>query len=151
MWFLSNITAGNQQQVQAVIDHDLIPLVIHHLAKSDFQTQKEAAWAVSNMTISGSKEQVKYLVSKGVILPLCNMLNVKDPQVIQVVLDGIHNMLKIAGSSNETEEIADMIEECGGLDKIEALQNHENEDIYKLTFEIIDNFFSEEVSYIFCS
>ena len=31
MWFLSNITAGNQQQVQAVIDAELIPLIIHHL------------------------------------------------------------------------------------------------------------------------
>jgi importin subunit alpha-4/3 len=33
VWFLSNITAGNQQQVQAVIDHDLVPLIIQHLRK----------------------------------------------------------------------------------------------------------------------
>ena len=33
VWFLSNITAGNMQQVQAVIDAGLVPLVIHHLAK----------------------------------------------------------------------------------------------------------------------
>lgn len=33
MWFLSNITAGNQQQVQAVIDAGLIPMIIHQLAK----------------------------------------------------------------------------------------------------------------------
>lgn len=31
VWFLSNITAGNQQQVQAVIDAQLIPDVIRHL------------------------------------------------------------------------------------------------------------------------
>ncbi len=31
VWFLSNITAGNQQQVQAIIDAQLIPDVIHHL------------------------------------------------------------------------------------------------------------------------
>jgi len=33
VWFLSNITAGNQQQVQAVIDAGLVPLIVHHLDK----------------------------------------------------------------------------------------------------------------------
>lgn len=33
VWFLSNITAGNQHQVQAVIDADLLPLIIRNLSK----------------------------------------------------------------------------------------------------------------------
>ena len=33
VWFLSNITAGNQSQVQAVIDKDLVPLIITHLTR----------------------------------------------------------------------------------------------------------------------
>lgn len=142
VWFLSNITAGNQQQVQAVIDTGLIPLIIRHLQGSDFQTQKEAAWAISNLTISGKKEQVTYVVEQGVIPPFCNLLSVKDTQVVNVVLDGINNILKMAG--DELETICQMIEECGGLDKIESLQNHENEDIYKLAYDIIDHYFSEE-------
>lgn len=54
VWFLSNITAGNQQQVQAVVHAGLIPMIIHQLAKGDFVTQKEAAWAISNLMISGT-------------------------------------------------------------------------------------------------
>ncbi|XP_066456662.1 importin subunit alpha-3 isoform X2 [Eleutherodactylus coqui] len=147
VWFLSNITAGNQQQVQAVIDANLVPMIIHLLDKGDFGTQKEAAWAISNLTISGRKDQVStelvaYLIQQNVIPPFCNLLTVKDAQVIQVVLDGLSNILKMA--DDEAETIANLIEECGGLEKIEQLQSHENEDIYKLAFEIIDQFFSSD-------
>ncbi|XP_076665643.1 karyopherin alpha3 [Andrena cerasifolii] len=142
VWFLSNVTAGNQSQVQDVIDAGLLPLIIRNLAKGEFQTQKEAAWAISNLTISGNRDQVTRLIQDGVIEPFCGLLSCKDTQVVQVVLDGIHNMLKVAGP--QVEQLANMIEECSGMDKIEALQNHENVEIYKLAYDIIEQYFSEE-------
>lgn len=112
VWFLSNITAGNQSQVEAVIEAGLLPLIILNLSKSDFQTQKEAAWAISNFTISGNRDQVARLIHEGVIEPFCDLLSCKDTQVIQIVLDGINNMLKLAGQ--EVEQLSNMIEECSG-------------------------------------
>lgn len=53
-------------------------------------------------------------------------------------------MLKMAGS--EAERIATLIEECDGVSKIEELENHENAEIYKLAYEIIEKFFSAAVS-----
>ncbi|KAL3104108.1 hypothetical protein niasHS_002135 [Heterodera schachtii] len=143
VWFLSNITAGNENQVQSVIDAGLVPMVIHLLDKGDFQTQKEAAWAVSNLNISPSNlTKNKFNVENGVIVPFCNLLGVRDSQIVQVVLDGLNNILKKSGP--HTDEVCQKIEECGGLDKIEHLQNHESEEIYKMAYEIIDNFFSSE-------
>lgn len=60
------------------------------------------------------------------------------------MLDGINNMLKMAGP--HVEHISNMIEECEGMAKIEELQNHENIEIYKLAYDIIEQFFSDEVS-----
>ena len=56
--------------------------------------------------------QVAYVVENGVIPPFCDLLSVKDSQVVNVVLDGINNMLKMAG--NEVDHICQMIEECQG-------------------------------------
>jgi len=59
-----------------------------------------------------------------------------------VILDGLANVLKMAGP--DAEFIATAIEEAGGLDKIEKLQHHRNEDIYKLAYTIIDKYFTLE-------
>lgn len=56
--------------------------------------------------------QVAYLIQQNVIPPFCNLLTVKDAQVVQVVLDGLSNILKMA--EEEAETIANLIEECGG-------------------------------------
>lgn len=140
VWFLSNITAGNQTQVQQVIDAGLLPLIIQTLETGEFQTQKEAAWAISNFTVSGRPDQVEVLVVCGTIGPFCKLLDVKDTQVVQIVLDGLHNILKMAGDNSDA--VATMIEEAGGLDKIELLQHHQNDEIYRLAFQIIDKYFS---------
>ncbi len=85
-----------------MIDAELIPLITHHLSKSDFLTQREAAWAINNMTINGNKQQIQYLVQQGVIEPLRNLLAFKDVQVIEVVLNGLINILKMSDKQYST-------------------------------------------------
>ena len=40
-----------------------------------------------------------------------------------------------------TNEYAEHVEECGGLDLIEALQRHENEDIYNKAVAMLKQYF----------
>lgn len=66
----------------------------------------------------------------------------KEWGIIIVVLDGLNNILTAAEKSRQLEQVAIMIEEAGGLDKLEALQQHENERIYQKSMTMIDTFFS---------
>lgn len=49
-WTLSNITAGNENQIQACIDLGIVDKLIHLLINDEIDIKKEAVWAVSNCT-----------------------------------------------------------------------------------------------------
>uniref|UniRef100_F6PKL1 Importin subunit alpha n=2 Tax=Ciona intestinalis TaxID=7719 RepID=F6PKL1_CIOIN len=143
-WTLSNITAGTQAQIQAIIDAHLIPILIALLMKGDYKTQKEACWAITNYTSGASIEQLVYLANNDVIPALCCLLEVKEPKILQVCLDGITNMLVTAEKVGEIEAMCCALESCGGVDHIEHLQQHANETVYSMALNIIDRFFNCE-------
>ncbi|KAI9583927.1 importin subunit alpha [Glossina fuscipes] len=143
-WTVSNITAGNQAQIQAVIESGIFVELRNVLEHGDFKSQKEAAYAVTNTTTSGTPEQVIDLIEKYQIFkPFCDLLEAKDPRTVVVVLSGLTNLFALASKLGGTENLCLMLEEMGGLDKLENLQQHENEDIYKKAFAIIDTYFSD--------
>lgn len=95
----------------------------------------------------GSADQVKYLVSQNCIPPLCDLLTVMDAKIVQVALSGLENILRFGDAEAKetgTNPYAVLVEECYGLDKIEFLQSHENLDIYRKAFEIIERYFGSE-------
>ncbi|KAG7212988.1 hypothetical protein KM043_002328 [Ampulex compressa] len=147
-WTVSNITAGNPQQIQAVIDANIFPMLIDILGKAEFKTRKEAAWAITNATSGGTPEQTRYLAAQGCIPPLCDLLTVMDPRIVQVALSGLENILRLGEQGvsvhNRINPYTVMIEECYGLDKIEFLQSHKNRDIYQKAFDIIERYFGSE-------
>lgn len=147
-WTVSNITAGNRQQIQAVIDGNIFPVLICLLETAEFRTRKEATWAITNATSAGDPEQIKYLVSQNCVKPLCDLLTVMDAKMIQVALTGIENILKAgefeAYGASGPNPYALIVEECYGLEKIEFLQSHDNMEIYKKSFEIIERYFGAD-------
>ncbi|KAJ3343404.1 Importin alpha subunit (Karyopherin alpha subunit) (Serine-rich RNA polymerase I suppressor protein) [Entophlyctis luteolus] len=149
-WTISNITAGNPAQIDAIINANIIPPLIEILAHGDFKTKKEACWAISNATSGGlaKPDQIRYLVQQGVIKPLCDLLTINDPRIVQVALDGLENILKIGeidkALNNGINAYADHIDTAGGVEKIYVLQNHDNSEIYRKSYQIIQKYYNDE-------
>uniref|UniRef100_A0A6Q2XI05 Importin subunit alpha n=1 Tax=Esox lucius TaxID=8010 RepID=A0A6Q2XI05_ESOLU len=152
-WTISNITAGNRAQIQTVIDANIFPVLIDILQKAEFRTRKEAAWAITNATSGGTPEQIRYLVNLGCIKPLCDLLTVMDSKIVQVALNGLENILRLGDQEAKQDggqhgsginPYCSLIEEAYGLDKIEFLQSHENQEIYQKAFDLIEHYFGVE-------
>ena len=146
-WTLSNITAGTKEQIQAVIDANIIPPLVQLLSYAEFDIKKEAAWALSNATSGGMPHQIKFLVTCGCIKPLCDLLTCSDARIIIVALEGLENILKVGEdekTANGMNPYVTQIEDAGGLDKIEHLQEHQNEDIYNKAVTLLESYFELE-------
>ncbi|XP_038146597.1 importin subunit alpha-8 [Cyprinodon tularosa] len=143
-WALSNIAAGPCKQIQQLITCGLLPPLVEVLRNGDFKTQKEAVWAVTNFTSGGTVEQVVKLVQSGALEAIINLLQVKDAKVILVLLEAVNNIFMAAEKLGETEKLCLLIEELGGLERLEVLQNHPNEMVYQAAHDLIQKYFNDD-------
>ncbi|KAG9130648.1 hypothetical protein Leryth_011912 [Lithospermum erythrorhizon] len=149
-WTISNITAGNITQIQAVIEANIISPLIFLLQNAEFDIKKEAAWAVSNATSGGSHDQIRFLANQGCIKPLCDLLICPDPRIVTVCLEGLENILKVGEADKEmglnggVNLFAQAVDECEGIDKIENLQTHDNNEIYEKAIKLLEKYWAEE-------
>eukprot|EP00199_Chlamydomonas_sp_CCMP681_P000137 CAMPEP_0119102220 /NCGR_PEP_ID=MMETSP1180-20130426/1038_1 /TAXON_ID=3052 ORGANISM="Chlamydomonas cf sp, Strain CCMP681" /NCGR_SAMPLE_ID=MMETSP1180 /ASSEMBLY_ACC=CAM_ASM_000741 /LENGTH=543 /DNA_ID=CAMNT_0007086467 /DNA_START=102 /DNA_END=1733 /DNA_ORIENTATION=+ len=146
-WTISNITAGTKEQIQAVFEANLVAPLVGLLSTAEFDIKKEAAWAVSNATSGGTPDQIRMLVECGCIKPLCDLLSVNDARIVTVALEGLENVLKVGDTikkmpgSNGINPYAQLVEDAEGLDKIENLQDHPNEELYEKAVHLLETYF----------
>jgi len=92
----------------------------------------------------------RFLVSQGCIKPLCDLLVCPDPRIVTVCLEGLENILKVGeaeknlGNSGDVNFYAQMIDDAEGLEKIENLQSHDNNEIYEKAVKILETYWLEE-------
>eukprot|EP00916_Digyalum_oweni_P011221 GHVL01018719.1.p1 GENE.GHVL01018719.1~~GHVL01018719.1.p1 ORF type:complete len:512 (+),score=98.64 GHVL01018719.1:38-1573(+) len=148
-WTISNITAGNKEQIQEVLNVGLIPPLVSLLSTAEFDIKKEAAWAISNATSGGSQQQVEYIVECGAIKPICDLLTANDTKIINVALEALDNILR-AGKQKQKDANLDvnpycaLVDQGGGLNSLEVLQEDLNEAVYQKVVNIIENYFPFE-------
>ncbi|KAH1083771.1 hypothetical protein J1N35_023532 [Gossypium stocksii] len=92
---ISNITARNEELIQAIIEANIIAPLVHLLQNAEFDIKKQALKAISNATSGGTHNQIRFLVSQGCIKPLCDLFYYNYIKDVTICLQGLENVLKV--------------------------------------------------------
>nr|QBK91487.1 MAG: importin beta binding domain protein [Pithovirus LCPAC302] len=151
-WTISNVVAGTHDQIQHIIDHNIIKDMLP-LMKDEWEIRKELLYVYIHIILFGTDEQKRYILNYDCIQYFCYELenrNSVGESIILAILKSFYQLLDY-GKKTGTDKIKDMIEEFGGLDVIEQLQNCENVKIYNESVKIIEKFYNgmeEDILYI---
>lgn len=145
-WLISNIIAGTQSQIQAVIDAGIMPFIIEVLRTGDFKCQFEASWAVANLAQGGNSKQILTLLQDNAIPALCSALKQTNVDLLNNALETLYTLLTTVSTCcpEKLEEIREAVEEAEGLDHLERLQESESDKVYTTAYRIITDFFGED-------
>ncbi|CAL8092398.1 unnamed protein product [Calicophoron daubneyi] len=137
---LLNLTVRNQRVVRAVIDHGLLPLICCHAFDGCFSTPYLARSVICNLMTYGNGEEAQYIIDNNCIHPLCLMWNDNYPERNSGLLRGLSSVLCQAG--NQLDKVRGHIENCGLLDKLETVRFHEDDNAFRLSYHIMEDYFS---------
>lgn len=82
---------------------------------------KAALSLLKNLCLNGNEQQIKILVEKTCIPPLCDLLSSDDPKVSGMALCSLQNILSKqpkTESENDDGEYEKLVEKAGGYEKI---------------------------------
>uniref|UniRef100_A0A8C8UMV8 Karyopherin subunit alpha 7 n=1 Tax=Peromyscus maniculatus bairdii TaxID=230844 RepID=A0A8C8UMV8_PERMB len=142
-WAMSNVAAGPKHHIQQLIVYNLLPPLVTLLKNAEFRVQKEAVWTVANFATGASQSQLTMLFHSGVLGPLLNLLTAPDMKIVAIILDIISFFFQRADRLHEKEKMYLLMEEVGGIEKIESLQLHQNCHISQSALNIIEKHFGE--------
>ncbi|RCN49530.1 importin subunit alpha-2 family protein [Ancylostoma caninum] len=144
-WLISNIIAGTNSQIQAVIDAGIMPFIIEVLRSGDFKCQFEASWAVANLAQGGTAAQILTLLQDNAIPALCSALKQSNIDLLNNALETLYALLNTVATCcpERLDEVREAVEENEGLDHLERLQESESDKVYASAYRIISDFFSD--------
>mmetsp|Transcript_25170 Transcript_25170/g.37406 ORF Transcript_25170/g.37406 Transcript_25170/m.37406 type:complete len:554 (-) Transcript_25170:1341-3002(-) len=142
-WVLSNIAAGTEKQIGSVLGkYGCMAHVAEMAEHATWEVRKEAIWVVSNVATGGNKFHVQSVVECGAIDSLCSVMDINDTKMLMVALDALESILRVGQELGK--DYCSFVDECDGLEKLELLQEHQSDDVYKKAVEIIETFFGCE-------
>eukprot|EP00026_Physarum_polycephalum_P003568 Phypoly_transcript_03581.p1 GENE.Phypoly_transcript_03581~~Phypoly_transcript_03581.p1 ORF type:complete len:510 (+),score=54.89 Phypoly_transcript_03581:807-2336(+) len=132
-YVISNIAAGPQAHVAMLVHHHVVEALVPVLCLAQFDLSREAAFALSN--IASDSRYIEGIVACGAVSGMLSLLRSPDSEMAHLALTFVEMVLMFHPQGPS------IIENEDGIEKLEALQFHENQALYQLANQLIDKYF----------
>ena len=127
-WCMSNIAAGNEQQIQLLLNEGIVPIIEEMIVMSRKDIQKEACWTICNIVCGGSMQQVKSLIQQYDVPQMVSKLVNSDSEdrLLMIIMDTLDRLLAAGEQMQvahiwDSNHVEDQIQESGILDSLESM------------------------------
>ena len=152
---LSNIAAGTDLQTEQLIVNDFVKILgpiirndIEDVRNKFIQVQKEAIYAIANLTTVDKFNIAKIILDEGILEYICYALNSSKNDVLLVSLEALYRLLdygRIYFLTNEgNNPIVQKLLKTKTTDRLEELQLSQSNKIFEISSKIIEQFFDNE-------
>jgi importin subunit alpha-6/7 len=142
-WALSNIAAGTQIQVRALLAIDGVVELLGCMIADDDESdavRKESAYALANVVENAPDADARQLAVVAIALLAGLLLEEWAPDaLVLTALAAIEKLLAL----NVASALA-IFDEANGIEALEELQDHENEQIYSKSIDLLIAYFGGE-------
>ncbi|CAL8071872.1 unnamed protein product [Calicophoron daubneyi] len=144
VWSISYLTDSGTIPIEEAIEAKLFTHLVLLLSHSNVLVNAGASRAVCNIITwssrRGQTSLVRYTLDHNGIPCLCKLMNVGEVRRTEKLLVALSHVLADAG--DQLEKAKTQIEQCGGLDQLEAMQENQNMTIFRLAYHILESYFS---------
>ncbi|KAH9605948.1 hypothetical protein KSS87_012923 [Heliosperma pusillum] len=156
-WALSYLSDGPNDKIQAVIEAGVCPRLVELLMHPSPSVLIPALRTVGNI-VTGDDVQTQFIIESGSLPCLLNLLTHNHKKSIKKeacwtisnITAGNRAQIQVGeaeknvGNTGEVNYYAQLIDEAEGLEKIENLQSHDNNEIYEKAVKILETYWLEE-------
>jgi len=150
LWLIGNLAAGTPKQINHVFKYDLITnycLSLFDYPLNNVKITFELLSMIYNFLGSThTLERLQVFATEFVVKRLSRCLALQDVEVLLLSIEILYYLLKKSGKLNAVlqEKIILCLEANQGVSRIENLQNHPSDKIYKSAYNIIIEFLGND-------
>jgi len=134
---------GSLERIGCIMFTDTTMEKVIHLLNSDpcWLVRMECLKIVWKMIETGHRYLIMSLVDRGSIEAICSVVVCSDEDMTMMALNALESILKLGIA--EISDYATRVFECEGTAKLELLQEHKSENVYRKAKNLITKYFSE--------